>query len=234
MLTVIGKALMQAADPSPRRRLAVIEAVASGTWLLPIFLAAFGAAQAFAAGDPADPDWPCVQRKVAAISAATVWTGPEIPKDDRRWREQADVADLVRGISSRRMPVEQAYAAIDGFAAKLGSDRNEKLTLLFAGILQTIDAERSALIQGIERYTRRQKQLADKVKSERGELQALRFKQRLGEAEDARMKELEKAVQWDTRVFEERRESLSYVCESPVLLEQRLYALAKHVESLLE
>ena len=132
------------------------------------------------------------------------------------------------------MPLEQAYAAIDSFAATLGTDRNEKLTLLFSGILQTIDAERSALIQGIERYTRRQKQLADKVKSERGELQALRAEQPLDEAEVARMKELEKAVLWDTRVFEERRELLSYVCKSPVLLEQRLFALARHVASLLE
>lgn len=203
-------------------------------WSLLVFLAMSGAAQALAAGDAEDPDWPCMQRKVASISAATVWDGPEIPKDGVRWRDQADMAELVSGISSRRMPIEQAYAALDGFAAKLGSDRNEKLTLLFAGLLQTIDAERSDLIRGIERYTRRQKQLADKVKSERGELQALRANQRLGEAEDARMKELEKAVQWDTRVFEERRESLSYVCETPVLLEQRLYALARHVQSLLE
>ena len=165
---------MPGAYRSPRRGLAVIEAFRRGTWLLLMFLAAIGAAQALAAGDAGDPDWPCVQRKVASISAATVWDGPEIPKDDARWRGEADIAELVREISSRRMPLEQAYAAIDGFAATLGTDRNEKLTLLFSGILQTIDAERSALIQGIERYTRRQKQLADKVKSERGELQALR------------------------------------------------------------
>lgn len=225
---------MQGAYRTPRRGLAVFEAFRRGTWLLPMFFAAIGAAQALAAGDAGDPDWPCVQRKVASISAATVWDGPEIPKDGERWRGEADIAGLVREISSRRMPLEQAYAAIDGFAATLGTDRNERLTLLFAGILQTIDAERLALIQGIERYTRRQKQLADKVKSERGELQALRAKQGLGAAEDARLKELDKAVQWDTRVFEERRESLSYVCESPILLEQRLFALARHVASLLE
>lgn len=199
-----------------------------------MFVPAFGAAQALAAGDPADPDWPCVQRKVPAISAATVWSGPEIPNDDSRWRGQPDIADLVREISSRRMPIEQAYAAIDGFAAKLGSDRKEKLTLLFAGLLQTINAERSDLIGGIERYTRRQKQLADRVKAERGELQALRAQQNRVDAGNARIKQLEEAVRWDTRVFEERRESLSYVCESPVLLEQRLFSLARHVEGLLE
>jgi hypothetical protein len=212
----------------------VIGAFATRASIFLIIAAAFGAAQALAAGDAEDPDWPCMQRKVASISAATVWDGPEIPKDGVRWRDQADIAELVSGISSRRMPIEQAYAALDGFAAKLGSDRNEKLTLLFAGLLQTIDAERSDLIRGIERYTRRQKQLADRVKVERGELQALRAQQSRGDAENARIKELEEAVRWDTRVFEERRESLSYVCESPVLLEQRLYALARHVQSLLE
>ena len=36
-------------------------------------------------------------------------------------------------------------------------------------------------------------------------------------------------VQWDTRVFEDRRRALTYVCEAPVLIEQRLGALARTI-----
>jgi len=40
---------------------------------------------------------------------------------------------------------------------------------------------------------------------------------------------VEERLLWDTRVFDERLQSLSYVCESPVLLEQRLFALSRHI-----
>jgi hypothetical protein len=199
-----------------------------------MFIASFAAAQALAAGDPANPDWPCVQRKVPSISAGVVWGGPEIRNEDRRWEEQSDIADLVRRISSRRMPLEEAFAAIDSFAATLGAARNERLTLLFTGLLQTINAERSELMRGIERYTRRQRELAAKINAERAELDALKARANPGEEQNAMIPDLEKAFEWDTRVFRERQESLSYVCESPVLLEQRLFSLARHVESLLQ
>ena len=139
-----------------------------------MFLASFAAAQALAAGDPANPDWPCVQRKVPSISASMIWSGPEIRNEDRRWEEQSDIADLVRRISSRRLPLEEAFAAIDSFAATLGIDRTERLTLLFTGLLQTVNAERSEIMQGIERYTRRQRELAARINAERAELDALR------------------------------------------------------------
>jgi hypothetical protein len=214
---------------------AMIEVMIRSRWSLLMFLAAFGAARALAAGDQKDPDWPCVQRKVPSISAGMVWAGPEIGEDDdRQWQQHADVAELVGRISSRRTPLEQAYAEIDGFASTLGSDRNEKLTLLFTGLLRTINAERSQVISGIERYARRQKELADKIKAERADLDSLHAKHDRSEEEVARTKDLERAFQWDTRVFDDRRDALSYVCESPVLLEQRIFSLARHVMSLLE
>ena len=41
-------------------------------------------------------------------------------------------------------------------------------------------------------------------------------------------------IQWDTRIFEERRKTISYVCEVPVLIEQRLFALAREIQQSLE
>ena len=39
---------------------------------------------------------------------------------------------------------------------------------------------------------------------------------------------------WDIRVFEDRRSSLGYLCEQPVLLEQRAFALARTIAGHLE
>lgn len=66
------------------------------------------------------------------------------------------------------------------------------------------------------------------------ELSALRAKDGSSEAERAKARELDERLLWDIRVFDEREQSLSYVCESPVLLERRLFALARQIMSRLE
>jgi hypothetical protein len=44
-----------------------------------------------------------------------------------------------------------------------------------------------------------------------------------------RMEELQDIVTWDARIYTERAQSLTFVCETPVLLEKRAFALAKAV-----
>jgi hypothetical protein len=41
-------------------------------------------------------------------------------------------------------------------------------------------------------------------------------------------------MEWDTRIFEERRKTMNFVCEVPVLIEQRLFALARAIQQSLE
>lgn len=191
--------------------------------------AVIGFSPAYGAGDPANPDWPCIQRKVPEISAGMVWAGPEVSEADRSWEASPRIAALAGEIAARRVPIEAAQAEIDAFAATLGPDKNERLTALFAAVLHLINAERTEIMAGIERYERRQRALADRIRAATTELNALRRKQDRGEADDARLKALEEQLLWDTRVFDERQQSLTYVCESPVLLEQRLFAVARHI-----
>jgi len=42
-----------------------------------------------------------------------------------------------------------------------------------------------------------------------------------------RLEEIADKIEWDTRIFEERQQSLTYVCETPVLLEKRAFTLAR-------
>ena len=52
--------------------------------------------------------------------------------------------------------------------------------------------------------------------------------------DQSRIEELTNRVEWDTRIFEERRKTMNFVCEVPVLIEQRLFALARAIQQSLE
>ena len=46
-----------------------------------------------------------------------------------------------------------------------------------------------------------------------------------------RVDALEVQLDWDERIYADRQQSLTYVCETPVLLERRLYAIAQLLEA---
>jgi len=194
--------------------------------LLATTLVAGSIAPVAAAGE--DPDWPCIQRKVSEISAAQVWSGPPLDATADAWRDDSALAELAAAIASRRTEMADAKGKIAEFAAAAGADRNRRLTLLFAGVLATINAERSSIMAGIGRYAHRQHDLAEKIAGEAAELDRLPAE---GGTEDeiARREELSDAQTWDTRIFRERERSLRYVCELPTLLEQRAFALGKEI-----
>jgi 16S rRNA A1518/A1519 N6-dimethyltransferase RsmA/KsgA/DIM1 with predicted DNA glycosylase/AP lyase activity len=52
--------------------------------------------------------------------------------------------------------------------------------------------------------------------------------------DQGRIDDLTNRVEWDTRIFEERRKTMNFVCEVPVLIEQRLFALARAIQQSLE
>lgn len=182
------------------------------------------AAGATAAQEPEriDTDWPCVQRKVPTLTPAAVWTGPAIDEADD-WRADDEVRQLVDLLSQRRVPQDEAVATINSFAEELPiEERPARLTLLFYGLFETMNAERSEIIEGIERYAKRQKALVQKIREEKAKVAA----SPVGTTSEA-----EQRLQWDLRVFEERRQSLPYICEVPRLVEQRLFALGRAIAS---
>jgi hypothetical protein len=190
-------------------------------------------AHAARAANGQDPDWPCIQRKVSEISPAQVWSGPPLDAVDDAWRDDSDLADLAGAIASRRTEMADAKEKIAAFAAAAGTDRNRRLSLLFAGILASINAERSSIMAGIGRYARRQHALAEKIAGEAAELDRLPAQEGT-EDEIARRQDLSESQEWDTRIFRERERSLRYVCELPTLLEQRAFALGKEIAGQLQ
>jgi hypothetical protein len=181
-----------------------------------------------------DPDWPCIQPKVQHLSAGMMWAGPEVKEGDDEWRQSAELTGLVQKLAARRLPVEEAAPIIADFAKAKGDDRKRQLTLLFTGLLQTINREREAIIGGIARYARQQTVRADGIRAARDELIALSAKASPTEAETARQAALEDKLNWETRIYDERAQSLTYVCESPRILEQRLFGLSRAIQQHLD
>jgi hypothetical protein len=182
------------------------------------------------AAAPVDPDWPCIQRLVPELTASQLWAGPALESTT----ESADspgLAGLAHELASRATPLEQAEQAINRFAGDLAPQaRSAQLTLLFHEVLELINQERGQIIAGIKRYTRKQRRLADKIAQDSRQIGNLQP----GTVPDAQTQELLNAKQWDVRVYEDRQHVLRQICEQPVLLDQRAFALSRAMQARLE
>jgi hypothetical protein len=175
-----------------------------------------------------DPDWPCQQRKVPELSAASVWSGPAIDEALKHWQDDAAVAALVSQLASRRVPTEDATAGISKFADGLKPDeRSAKLTQVFAGVFAMLDRERGQIMDGIDRYARRQKEMAEEIRLGQSRLSDLNS----AGTDPQQVSDLTSQLQTQVRLFNDRRSSLTYVCEVPTLIEQRLFAVAKAIQA---
>ena len=178
-----------------------------------------------------DPDWPCIQRKVPQLSLGQIWNGPELPPAAKDFSKDPAVSGLVEEVAARRMPIAEAQKKIKDFAASLPAEQlAPKMAMLVQGMFDHMDAERSQVISGISRYAHKQLEMAAALRKEASDVDALRAKP------DANPDEVERRTEqlkFATRIFNERVQSLTYVCEVPTIIEQRLYQLSKAVSETL-
>jgi hypothetical protein len=183
------------------------------------------------AADPRYPDWPCTQAKVPEISLAAVWAGPPLDDVSDTWKNDAKVSALVTKLAARRFPVEEAQKAITEFLAASAAEKAATGKLLFAGLFDTLNAQRSSVMNGLERVTRKQREAADKIRSDTLELQAL---QGASPPDQPKIDELGNQLVWETRIFEDRRRVIKFVCEVPTAIDQRLFALGRTIQQEME
>jgi hypothetical protein len=179
------------------------------------------------AASPTDPDWPCIQPKVAQISAGQVWSGPPIEEIGESWREDAATSELAAKLAARRTTMEEAKSLISDFAAAEGGDKSRRLTALFTGTLSLINSERASIIAGIGRYAKRQRALSQKIEDDMAELAQL--PQDDSPDSVSQREDLQEVQAWDIRIFQERQRALTYVCEQPVVLEKRAFAIGREI-----
>ncbi|MCK1495090.1 hypothetical protein IVB14_32965 [Bradyrhizobium sp. 180] len=183
------------------------------------------------AADPRYPDWPCTQAKVPEISLAAVWAGPPLDEVQSKWKDDAKISALVAKLSARKTPLHEAEKLVKEFLAASASDKTANAKLLFAGLFDTLNAQRSQVINGLERVSRKQREAADKIREETLALQAL---QGVTPRDDAKIEALSNELIWKTRIFEDRHKVVRFVCEVPTTIDQRLFALGRVIQQEME
>ncbi|MCA1382649.1 MULTISPECIES: hypothetical protein [Bradyrhizobium] len=183
------------------------------------------------AADPRYPDWPCTQAKVPEISLAAVWGGPPLDDVQNKWKDDAKISALVAKLAARKTPLDEAEKLVKEFLAGSAADKTANAKLLFAGLFDTLNAQRSQVMNGLERVSRKQRDAADKIREEAIQLQAL---QGATPRDEAKVQALSNELIWKTRIFEDRNKVVRFVCEVPTSLDQRLFALGRVIQQEME
>lgn len=183
------------------------------------------------AADQRYPDWPCVQAKVPEISVAAVWEGPPIELVANTWQNEPRIKDLVTRLAARRTPMQEAQKSIAEFLTGDAAAKADKGKLLLAGLFETLNSQRNEVMNGLERLARSEKELAEQIRSDTSALRELQDK---SPPDLSKIDELATRVEWNSRIFEDRRKSIRYACEVPVIIEKRLFALGRTIQQAAE
>ena len=193
-------------------------------------LVLFGSLAPVSAADKRYPDWPCRQLKVPVLSPAAMWTGPSIEGVGNAWEEAPGLPELVAHLAARRTPMAEAEKAIADYLTGTPAEKQEKAKLLFAGLLETLNGERTQVMNGLERASRKQKGVAESIREVAAKFREL---QDAPNPDQAQIEDLGRQIEWRTRIFDERRKTMNFACEVPIEIEQRLFGLARAIQGAL-
>ena len=189
-------------------------------WIVALVTLAVSPARA---ADYSDPTWPCIQRKVEHLSLGVMWPHP-VPDSTLPEALQRPSHDLVQTLVLRRVPEEELPELAADFAGEHPGLTKDQLGMIFRDAFTLIDRQRTRLIAGIGTYSLKQIDLAARVEAARVAFDA---EMALHEPDFDKVDALEEQIVWDERIYRDRAQSLTYVCETPVLLEKRAYAIAQ-------
>lgn len=174
------------------------------------------------AADFADPTWPCIQRKVGALSVGLMWAHPLPEAAPEGAALRAEIDELAARLALRRLDPENLRPEIAAFAAR-HDGASEILGRVFAQVFDTLSTRRTQVIKGIETFSLSQIALAERIKAARAEMAGLMA---ADSPDFDRLDALEEQIDWDQTIYTDRQSTITYLCETPVLIEKRLFALA--------
>ncbi|PRY67100.1 hypothetical protein [Halomonas ventosae] len=178
------------------------------------------------------PDWPCVQRLVPELAWGTIWTGPSPEALERSWWEDEEVGRVVRYATARETPRDEALERVRDFVAQVASqpeaEREERLTLLFAGLFERVNRERGRVIERIRSASRGQVKRLDRLTELVDELEARRAS---SESSGDDIEQLRQELHWEQRTFQKRQQLLPVLCEKPALLEEELSRMVRAIRA---
>lgn len=179
--------------------------------------------------DFSDPTWPCVQRKVEQLSPGLMWPYPieaeaEAELDDAL---QRDIRDLGETLALRRVALEDATPQVEAFAAAHAGNPAH-LGQVFTTVFDRLSTRRARIIRGIGEFSLGQIALAEKIDATRAEMDRLMA---ADSPDFDKVDVLEEQLDWDQVIYSDRQRSITYLCETPVLLERRLFGIAQMLQA---
>lgn len=177
--------------------------------------------------DYSDPTWPCVARKVESLSLGLMWPHP-VPEADSVTDPalQADVAELADALGLRRVELETLRPAVESFAETYSGDP-KALGLVFARVFNSLNKRRSRIITGIGEFSLNQIALADKIDLAREEMDSVL---QASAPDFDRADVLEEQLDWDQLIYTDRQRSIQYLCETPQIIERRLFSIGQMLQ----
>lgn len=181
-----------------------------------------------------DTAWPCEQALVLEVPAAVVWDGPSVDGLQGQWKSDPGISALVQRLTARDTdptayePLIEAYTT----AIQPPAERDRRLTLLFAGVLEVLNADRSKLNAGILRYSRDQQRRAEVLDKDLTEM--VRLESDGSDEARRRLEALSQRIELEQRIFDDREKSLTFLCARPRVVEQRIGDLARTIATHLE
>lgn len=176
----------------------------------------------------ADPTWPCIQRKVDRLSLGLMW--PQAVETDAQTQSH-DIKALADLLALRRIELKALEQDVARFAEQYDGNP-QVIGAVFQNVFESLSSRRTKIIKGIEKFSLSQIALSEKIDSARV---AMTRELSLDKPDFDKVDALEEQLDWDQVIYSDRQKSITYLCETPTLLEKRLYGIAQvlqhHIKS---
>ena len=174
-------------------------------------------------------DWPCDAPFAERFDPVQVW-GTALPRPlAEGWRQDAAVRQVVEFAANPENPPRQGAKRIAEFAAPLGgAEREERLMLVFAGLLDQFNLLRGFVIEGVRDFVLRAKILHEAVDRNEAAVAALPTEA----PEEQRRGHLE-ARAWDARRMDDALEGAEFLCHRYGYLDKKLRELTAGIRAAL-
>lgn len=176
-------------------------------------------------------DWPCDAPLAERYEPTQVWGGALPRPLPERWRDDAAVREVVEFAANPENPPGPGAERIAAFAAPLGAEREERLMMVFAGLLDQFNLLHGFVIEGVRDFVLRAKILREAIERNEAAVAALPSEGK-AEVETQRRGYLE-ARFWDARRMDDALEEAEFLCRRYAYLDEKLRRLTEAVRSAL-
>ncbi len=158
------------------------------------------------------------QQKLAVFLNETEYSGDMVSS------LRYDLAGWLKPAASENWTEKARLWLASFLQPSLPEERKEILEVLLSSLFEAANHERKTLLRKILVFGKAQNTLIEEMDRK---ARLVSEHERGGDSAPKLLEGLEADYRWTTRIFEQREEAIPYLCEQPVLLERRFYALGK-------